>query len=61
MLTYPCARCGELTTLDLVDWIDSGTTLFCPQCGKATVVLLCKPGEYGDLVDRLKEEDESQA
>ena len=40
MLTYPCAHCSELVTLDTVDWIDNGTTLFCPQCDGPTVVEL---------------------
>jgi len=40
MLTYPCSHCGEIVSLDQVDWIDSGTTLFCPVCDGPTIVEL---------------------
>jgi len=38
VITYPCSHCGEIVSLDQVDWIDSGTTLFCPVCDRPTVV-----------------------
>jgi DNA-directed RNA polymerase subunit RPC12/RpoP len=42
MLTYNCSNCGEMVEQE-VEWLDSGTQLFCPKCNGPTVVDLDAP------------------
>lgn len=42
-LWYKCAVCNEMVCHEPgPHWLDSGTEMFCPQCGGVTVVMLEK-------------------
>lgn len=46
-MKYTCSECGEFVEQD-IEFVDSGTTLICPQCNGKTIVDLWSP-EQRDL------------
>lgn len=51
---FICVHCGEIA-LDYFTEIDSGSTLTCSKCKGETIVLLCKPVEYREIVNARAE------
>jgi DNA-directed RNA polymerase subunit RPC12/RpoP len=47
-MNFICAHCGAWVLIE-ADFLDSGTTLTCNECGKVTIVDLFRPEERAKL------------
>lgn len=48
MVSYHCKHCGNIVSQE-IDWLDSGTIIFCPMCDGQTIVDLSTPAERADF------------
>jgi DNA-directed RNA polymerase subunit RPC12/RpoP len=57
-MKYICSQCGNFSTLDTGEILDSGYTLNCEHCKKETIIDLFQPEYRKDLYEKSKKYDE---